>query len=141
MAAHRLPHPLKLPCLPFSFIFSPLIPPEGQSAPVLRCLAKPKESFLVAQSVKNPGVPGSIPGLGKIPWRRKWQPTPVFLPGESQDGGACSWGGWGSGRYSPQGCRVAHDLATKPPPRMPCCPNETGQRDLYLLRGHIPLWD
>jgi len=19
----------------------------------------------------------------KIPWRRKWQPTPVFLPGES----------------------------------------------------------
>ena len=27
---------------------------------------------------------GSIPGLvGKIPWRRMWQPTPVFLPGES----------------------------------------------------------
>ena len=25
----------------------------------------------------------SIPGVGKIPWRRKWQPTPVFLPGES----------------------------------------------------------
>ena len=23
-----------------------------------------------------------------IHWRRKWQPTPVFLPGESQDGGA-----------------------------------------------------
>ena len=23
-----------------------------------------------------------------MPWRRKWQPTPVFLPGESQ--------GWGS---------------------------------------------
>ena len=22
------------------------------------------------------------PGVGKIPWRRKWQPTPVFLPGE-----------------------------------------------------------
>ena len=21
--------------------------------------------------------------VGKIPWRRKWQPTPVFLPGES----------------------------------------------------------
>ena len=20
---------------------------------------------------------------GKVPWRRKWQPTPVFLPGES----------------------------------------------------------
>ena len=24
---------------------------------------------------------GSIPGSG-IPWRREWQPTPVFLPGE-----------------------------------------------------------
>ena len=22
------------------------------------------------------------PWLGKIPWRRKWQPTPVFLPGK-----------------------------------------------------------
>ena len=22
-------------------------------------------------------------GLGKIPWRREWQPTPVFLPGKS----------------------------------------------------------
>ena len=22
--------------------------------------------------------------LGKIPWRRKWQPTPVFLPGKSE---------------------------------------------------------
>ena len=23
------------------------------------------------------------PWFGKIPWRRAWQPTPVFLPGES----------------------------------------------------------
>ena len=26
---------------------------------------------------------GSDPWVGKIPWRRAWQPTPVFLPGES----------------------------------------------------------
>ena len=26
---------------------------------------------------------GSIPGVRKIPWRRKWQPTLGFLPGES----------------------------------------------------------
>jgi len=26
--------------------------------------------------------PGFDPGVGKIPWRRAWQPTPVFLPGE-----------------------------------------------------------
>ena len=25
---------------------------------------------------------GSIPGLGRFPWRRKWQPTPVLLPGK-----------------------------------------------------------
>ena len=25
----------------------------------------------------------SLPWVGKIPWRRAWQPTPVFLPGES----------------------------------------------------------
>ena len=24
-----------------------------------------------------------IPGLGKIPWRRKWQPAQIFLPGKS----------------------------------------------------------
>ena len=26
---------------------------------------------------------GCDPWVGKIPWRRTWQPTPVFLPGES----------------------------------------------------------
>jgi len=26
---------------------------------------------------------GSIPELGRFPWRRAWQPIPVFLPGES----------------------------------------------------------
>ena len=25
---------------------------------------------------------GSIPGSGRFPWRRKWQLTPVFSPGE-----------------------------------------------------------
>ena len=39
---------------------------------------------------------GSIPGSGGSPWRRKWQPTPVFLPGESH--GQRSLVG-----YSPQG--------------------------------------
>ena len=30
----------------------------------------------------NSGDLGSILGLGRLPWRRAWQPTPVFLPGE-----------------------------------------------------------
>ena len=28
------------------------------------------------------------PWFGKIPWSRKWQPAPVFLPGKSMDRGA-----------------------------------------------------
>ena len=43
-------------------------------------------AFLVAQMVKNPlqcRKPGFNPWVGKIPWRRAWQPTPVFLPRES----------------------------------------------------------
>ena len=27
-------------------------------------------------------TPRFDPWVGKVPWRRKWQPTPVFLPGE-----------------------------------------------------------
>ena len=40
---------------------------------------------LVAQMVKQlPAMQetGFDPWVGKIPWRRKWQPTPVFFPGE-----------------------------------------------------------
>ena len=44
----------------------------------------------------------------KIPWRRTWQPTPVFLSGESY--GQRSLVG-----YSSWAQRVRHNLATKPP--------------------------
>ena len=34
--------------------------------------------------------------VGKIPWRRKWQPTPVFLPGESHgQRSLVGYGSWG----------------------------------------------
>ena len=37
------------------------------------------------------------PWVGKIPWRRKWQPTPVFLPGESHgQGKLVGYSSWGS---------------------------------------------
>ena len=38
------------------------------------------------------------PWAWKIPWRRKWQPTPIFLPRKSQ--GQRSLVG-----YSPRGCK------------------------------------
>ena len=48
-------------------------------------------TFLAGSVVKNPpanaGDTSSIPRSGKIPWRRKWQPFPVFLPGNPMDRG------------------------------------------------------
>ena len=43
-----------------------------------------------------------VPWVGKIPWRRKWQPILAFLPGKSH--GQRSMEG-----YSPQGCKDGHD--------------------------------
>ena len=43
------------------------------------------DSGNVSQMVKKLQFrrPRFNPWVGKIPWRRKWQPTPVFLPGKS----------------------------------------------------------
>ena len=46
------------------------------------------------------------PWVRKIPWRRKWQPTPVFLPGKFH--GLRSLVGYSSWDH-----RVRHDWATK----------------------------
>ena len=56
-------------------------------------------------------TPRFDPWVGKIPWRREWQPTPVFLPGEfpltEEPGELQSMGlpGWDT-----------NDLMTEPPP-------------------------
>ena len=79
---------------------------EGNGNPLqYSCLENPMEGlkwylFLICVSLSgfhggsdgkepacNVGDPGSIPGLA-MPWKRKWQPTPVFLPGEFMDRGA-----------------------------------------------------
>ena len=57
--------------------------------------------FLIVELTQTTGLPGGASGkepyhrcrrlqrrgfspwVGRIPWRRAWQPTPVFLPGES----------------------------------------------------------
>ena len=39
------------------------------------------QAFLVAQTVKHPPTMRET-WVGKIPWRRAWQPTLVFLPGK-----------------------------------------------------------
>ena len=63
--------------------------------------------LLVAK--KLPAKAGDIkrfrfnPWVGKIPWNRKWQPTPVFLLGKSN--GQRSLVG-----YSPQGCKKSDTI-------------------------------
>ena len=51
----------------------------------LACFSLSRGTSLVAQTVKNmPAVRETWihPWVGKIPWRRQWLCTPVFLPGE-----------------------------------------------------------
>ena len=50
----------------------------------------------VKASASNVGKPRFDPWVGKIPWRRKWEPTPVFLPGESHgQRSLATYGPWG----------------------------------------------
>ena len=54
-------------------------------------------------------------------WRRKWQPIPVFLPGESHEQRSLVG-------YSPWGCKSQHNLTTKPSP----LPSKQKERTTYL---------
>ena len=58
------------------------------------------------ESACSAGDLSSIPRSGRSPWRWGWQPTPVFLPGESH-------GQRSLVSYSPWRCkRVRHDWVT-----------------------------
>ena len=95
-----------------------------------------------------------IPWVRKIPWRRKWQPTPVFLPGESH--GQRRLGG-----YSPWGDKESdmtkviehiHSFSLNKNWKCICflhllgsyansfCPSSTGMKSFWLLRSVICLW-
>ena len=61
-------------------------PKTGEVGPRNSCFYKPSGGF-PDSSVRRESAcqcrrPGFDPWVRKIPWRRKWQPTPVFLPGE-----------------------------------------------------------
>ena len=75
----------------------------GECLPSLRASPIVQRSRICLPSRR----PEFDPWVRKIPWRRKWQPTPVFLPGKSH--GQRSLEG-----YSPLGLqRVGHYLAIK----------------------------
>ena len=98
--SHMCPAPIQSPCLPVT------------SLNLVYLLAFHSSFTSIFASLR--GFPGGVrnkdpasqgrrykrwgfdPWVGKIPWRRAWQPTPVFLPGESH--GQRSLAG-----YSPRG--------------------------------------
>ena len=78
---------LPFPCL--EDLPDPGIEPVSPTPPALAggfFTSKPPGTSLVAQTVKRLlqfGKPGFDPWVEKKPWTRKWQPTPVLLPGKS----------------------------------------------------------
>ena len=62
------------------------VAPSGEVDLENRHAFKALGASLVAQGLKC--LPAMLetrfkPWVGKMPWRRKWQPTPVLFPGES----------------------------------------------------------
>ena len=72
----------------------------------------------------------SNPWVGKIPWRRKWQPTPVFLPGKSH--GQRSLGG-----YSP-GVAKESDMMYQLNDNTTC--NILGENYFLVFNTHYDKW-
>ena len=68
-----------------------------------------------SQTVKNlPAMQQSRVGAlgGKIPWRRKWQPTPEFLPGESHEQRSLvAYSPWGHKESDTPECMHTHACA------------------------------
>ena len=66
-----------------------------------------KASPVAQEPAFNAGDSGLTPGSGRSPLRRKWQLTPVFLPGKFHE--QRSWRATVCGGHK----RVGHDLMTK----------------------------
>ena len=96
--------------------------------------------------------------VGKIPWRGKWQPAPVFLPGKfhgqrslagynprsrkesDMKGDACMQGGWGTHKYI-----LRHTSKTHTETHIQTCEKSHVQKHtwhtdslLYTCVSHIP---
>ena len=71
-----------------------------------------------------------IPLVGKIPWKRKWQPTPVFLPGKSHEQRSLAG-------YSPWGHKESDTTEQPNNKEMLCGPLAHGMLLFAALIGHF----
>ena len=83
----------------FNLEYLHLIPHSSPVRTTLLSIKWRNGTSLVVQAVKNlPAMQrqGFDPRVRNIPWRREWQPTPIFLPGESPGqrnlAGSSPWG-------------------------------------------------
>ena len=84
-----IPHSFLSKCMLESlYILAQILKEDNQ----IKCWAvNNRLDFPSGSVVKNPPAMqepqetqvGSLGCFGKIPWRKAWQPTPLFLPGES----------------------------------------------------------
>ena len=89
------------------------------------------EGFPGSSEVKNPPVVRFDPWVRKIPWRRKGQPTPVFLPGKShRQRSLCRL------HTVPEAERAGHTLLTVSP-RVSRRPKVFGEED-HRAKGYTP---
>ena len=83
----------------YHYFLIPAVPPEVLIALSFPGGASGKEPVCQCRRFKRCGFD---PGVWKIPWRRKWQPNPIFLPGESHRQRSLM-------SYSPWGHTVRHN--------------------------------
>ena len=71
---------------------------------------RPRENYVQPEAVSSAlqcGRPGFNHWVGKIAWRRAWQPTPIFVAGESP------WTEEPGGLRSVRSQRVGHSTQTE----------------------------
>ena len=71
-------------------------PPQSRYSIFSPCLIYPMATHSSVLAWRIPGMGASLSLFTFMHWRRKWQPTPMFLPAESQGWGSlvgcCLWG-------------------------------------------------
>ena len=89
------------------------------------------------------------PWVGRIPWRRKWQPTPEFLPGEFHgQRSLAGYSPWSPKEMEMTECACTHIHTHTPPPHIMAntlpntrsCQQNTSQKCLWWPKDYGDGW-